>query len=548
MSLTDSQPNPSTDPTLATDVIGEFETIREESTRLSSVSGAIAAMPVTNQVTLQPALTSGTVDNLALARSDVVFRPRQDLFLDRLDRTQKIYRFREDWEIAKQHRVPIKVIEPVPAKLGAPIIVGEFRLWVDPSSNRVYYALTSPRLRHFSLTIRREAVNNTIKITGGTAVLEASVYAEDSPQVLEQYRPLWTKQIATAGYGDRFWSFQRMELRNLQASIEVSPGVFSQPPQITTNSSIGRITALMELSEMGVQIWKSALEARQGIPGLLKIDASSYAEVGASVSLALRGPSTSVVAINLSVLFAKLLETCGPESITNANLQLSTEAKFLVNWHFSLQSVVVNWQPNNGGAPGSYVFDAASSPLSILLTAQDLNTLEVNWNAKVSFKDPSWPPITESGKLRLADNDFTYILKPTAWVQDFMIIVSMLDAAGNAIPSSTSAADLNNRVMGVMNFSAPYLPKRLTEAFETSSQQIRQISFPVLASQPAELELSLVSQRNGRDDFQTRRLRLEENLIFVKVYDNARIEIITTQDRVPESSLESEIFGLLSML
>lgn len=481
------------------------------------------------------------IKTLAIAQPNQValMRPHNDFNDTGIIPIQR-NRFLEDWQVGKIRRRPIKVIEPVP-ELSAALRSGDFWLWADLIDQQAFYSLAVPRLRQFSLTVQKENRNNTTVISGGSAILEVSLFAEEDALAIERYRQIWTDALAQAGHASRTWKFLPLQLRNVQASLELAANHASQAPRITTNSDLGRATFIIDLSELGVQVWKEALEQRRGsaIPGVCRINTTFYAQ---------RRDRVSVQQQDLSVSLSALLANIGSEAIVNANLQLSTEAKIVVEWHSSLQTVTLNWRPNNGAAPGSDVFNAASLPLNILLTAQDLNTLEVDWNAQVSFVDPSWPPVTEGGKLSLTNNNFTHILKPTAWVRDYTLIVWLLDDQGNIITNRASSGDLNNRVMGVMNFSAPYLPKKLTEAFETSSQKIAKVSFPVLPGQPAELELSLVSQRNGRDDFQTRKLSIDENLIAVKVYPNARIEIVTSRDRLPESSIESEMLGLLAEL
>ena len=439
-------------------------------------------------------------------------------------------------------RLPPKyrIIEPIPA-LGDPVRAGDYWLWADAKTVYAFYSLAVPRLRFFSLTVKRESQQGTIEITGGNAVLEVSLStAKDRQAVVEQYS-IWTKQLAKSGKGKRKWQFQPITLSRLEASLQLNPTHISQQPQVTTNRDLATATFLIPLSATGVQIWSNALEQRRGnsIPGMLHLKPTFYARFHNHV-----GAKHQDLSVNLGSLLAPL----GAEVIVNAQLELSAEAKFLVEWHPSLENVVVNWQANNGTPPGNRVFNQDSAPLSILLTANDLNTLEVNWNAKISFQDPQWPPIPETGKLSFANNDFTYILKPSAWVQDFTLIVSLLDAQGNLITSSDSTIDLVNRVFGMLNFVAPYLAKPLVEGFETSSQQIIKASFPVLPGTSPTLSLSILAQRGGKDGMLTRNLRLEENLVVVKVNTQAEVEITTNQDRVMESSFESEMLGVLAAL
>ncbi|MEB3278048.1 MAG: hypothetical protein VKK42_03885 [Lyngbya sp.] len=457
----------------------------------------------------------------------IIKEPIQKPILPKIDRAY-------DYRLVKG----VELIKPVPA-LNDPIRSGDYWLWPDPRNNQVFFSLAVPYLRHFSITIQQESTGGTIKITGGDAILEVNLYADDRSAVKYKYQ--WIKQLAASGYGKRIWDFEPIKWSSLTAALQIDSKYLTQPPQVTKNLGLGMVTFLISLSETGVQIWKNALENSRGdsISGSCVLKPSFYAQFQNRVG----GRPQEI-----SVRLGELLSNLGPEVIVNAQLQLSAEAKFLVDWHDSLENVVINWKANNGTPPGSRVFNQDSSPLSILLTAQDLNTLEVDWNATINFKDPLWPPISEMGKLSFANNNFSYILKPSAWVQDFQLIVSLLDKNGNIISSDSSDIDLNNRVIGMLNFIAPYLDNPLMKAFETSSQQVVKVSFPVKPGQIPKLALSIIAQRGGQDDIVTRELSLEENLVVIKVYSDAKIDIITNQDRVSETSLESEMLEVLAKL
>jgi hypothetical protein len=125
----------------------------------------------------------------------------------------------------------------------------------------------------------------------------------------------------------------------------------------------------------------------------------------------------------------------------------------------------------------------------------------------------------------------------------------LLDQQGNPIPAG-SPDDAANRVQGHLKFTAPYLEggAPLTTAFETSSQSIAKIAFPMPPRQPpGELNLSIFALRGDRTDLKSRVLQPDETLVLVNVWASGRIEIVTTAAE-SGSSFEGEMLELLAAL
>ncbi|MDZ7962158.1 MAG: hypothetical protein RMY34_30520 [Aulosira sp. DedQUE10] len=479
-------------------------------------------------------------------------------------------------------------IDPVPV-VGKPVDIGDFWLFPDIAESRVFFSLAIPRLLNVSLVVQQVNENGTIKITGGTAILNVSAYAQADMNTLELYRQNWTQALAAAGYypgGNQpnptpfprpkppgklppgetppiivkplpqievqaipekikiirsAWQFQPLNLRNLQAELNLPANHVVRSPQFTVSNDVGIVTFLIELSELGVQVWKDALEQRRSntIPGICNITASYYAQLNNRVD---------VKQGNSSVSLGALLANSGPEVISIQNPTISLEAKLIIAGHPTIESVVVEWQPNSGGTPGKNIFTSEGGQLPIQVISDNVNSVEINWNAKVNFRVVDWPLIPDQGKLAFAQNNFADIIKPTAWIRNYDIVMMLLDEQGNVIPSNSTT---DQRVIVTLTFKSPYLQgvPSLSTTFETTSQKIVTVPLPVPNHQvPIELTLNVVAMRGNATQTKTRQLQINESSVIGTINPAAEIEIFTNLDTVSEASLASEMLGLLAML
>ena len=122
---------------------------------------------------------------------------------------------------------------------------------------RAFFATIMPELQSFKLTIRQ---GGTSLKTTGTALFTVSLYAQAVDITLEKHRLEWTDALAAAGYGVRLWKFLPVNLRKLQAFLDLDPQQLRSPIQVAINASEGTATFVVELSSLGAQIWQRALE------------------------------------------------------------------------------------------------------------------------------------------------------------------------------------------------------------------------------------------------------------------------------------------------
>jgi len=443
--------------------------------------------------------------------------------------------------------LPHRTVDPAPS-LAEPVRSGDFLLWADPPRTRAFFALAEPRLQDFNLTVRRERVaegsGTTIRTTGGSAVLDLSVYAEEDLESLERHRSAWTDQLANAGHGRRNWRFEPLTLRNLAGSLDLPSGYAASPPRVASSADSGRAAILVELTPTGAQAWQDAIEENRpgDMQGICRLTARYYAQLGDHIDVrsqdinATLGPLAADAGIDRSSL-----RVMQPE--------VSVEAKFVVAGDDMLEQVALSLSPSGGHEPVSHTFSSSGGIYALALTSDRPQDLALDWTALVHFKPDGWPVVRHSGTMR--NNNWAEMIKPDAWMQPFTLVVMLLDAAGDVIPrGSDEDVDPNNRVYGEVTFTAPYLDGApLRAAFESSSQQMVEMQFPMPPDvPPGEIKLTVMSQRGGAFQMETRVLRPDETSTLVSVMHNAMIQIQTNRDPSSEASLAGQVHGLVSQL
>ena len=109
----------------------------------------------------------------------------------------------------------------------------------------------------------------------------------------------------------------------------------------------------------------------------------------------------------------------------------------------------------------------------------------------------------------------------------------------------------NSRVQAEVSYSAPFLTGGAIRStlFEADNQNIVQVVFPQPPNKPpGRARLSIIAKRKSKMKTANRILKPDETLVLVKVFADARIQIITSDDRVPELSKEGELLARLADL
>jgi hypothetical protein len=433
-------------------------------------------------------------------------------------------------------------IEPAPA-LADPVDVGDFRLWPDDQGGRAFFSLTRPRVLDFSVVVQREVSEGTIKTTGGTATLTLSAYPVVETETLVALHEGWATALVQAGHPAQTWQFQVLNLRNVEASVSLDADHLVREPQITASGEFGLATYVLELSSLGAQIWKDAIERHtaSAIPGACALRTHYYAQLRDRLEVREQTLTGSI---------GSLLGSCGPEVLHVLNPEVTFESRVIVGGHPTIAETIVSWLPSEGHNPETIVFDEFGGQFAARITSQNPKAVTIDWNAQVRFRPAGWPVVSQSGTLSVQDKQLSVVLKPDTWLVDYTISVVLLDANGNVIEDA-DFSDPQTRVQAVLAYQAPFIGggQLRSTLFEGSNQHIVNVAFPQPPDSPPGTTKLTVFATRGESLRQVKRLlKRSESLVAVIVHPDARVEIVTENDPVPELSDESSVLARLAAL
>ena len=475
-------------------------------------------------------------ERVKLNRIDIphpVFRPGlmksvglSSLAIDRIDRRLI------DREILRSDRVPIDKQIPI-QELGIKRAQIKVR--------RAFFATVMPEVQSFHLTIRQGITNLE---TTGTALITISLYAQQSDAILEKRRLEWTDALAAAGYGSRLWKFLPINLQRLEAFLDIDQSQLRSPVQVAVNSGAGTATFLVELSTIGAQVWRQALATRQidQIIGIARFTAKFYARTDERLQI-----REQPFASNL----AALLSNCGPEHMDILSPTLALSTSLIVQSHPFVDSVAVTWQPKQGGEmiQRKFLGNEGGTLMGVILT-DNLRTVEVAWNAQVKYRLPSWSIAVEQGKLSL-DNP-TEIIKPgsSEWVREYTIYTVLMASPTQVATNLAEFEDIE--VEATLSFSAIYLTLPLSTTFQARHLDMTEVPFPVMPGRsPSQVGISVVTRSKSSSAIlasMQRVLKIEEQLLNLKIFRNGQIDVRTSADPIAESSIDGGLFELLGQL
>lgn len=406
---------------------------------------------------------------------------------------------------------------------------------------RAFFATVMPEVQSFHLTIRQGMTN--LESTG-TALITISLYAQQSDAILEKHRLEWSDALASAGYGSRLWKFLPVNLQRLEALLDIDPQQLRSPVQVSVNSGAGTATFLVELSTIGAQVWRQALETRQldQIIGIARFTAKFYARTDGRLQI-----REQPFAANL----AALLSNCGPEHMDILSLTLALSTSLIVQSHAFVDSVAVTWQPKQGGEiiQRNFPGNEGGTLMGVILT-DNLSTAEVAWTAQVKYRLPSWSIAIEQGKLSL-DNP-TEIVKPgsSEWIREYTIYTVFMASPAQLATNLAEFEDIE--VEATLSFSASYLTLPLSTTFQARHLDITEVPFPVIPRQaPSQVGISVVTRSTSSGAIlasMQRVLQIEEQLLNLKIFRNGQIDVCTSIDPIAESSIDGGLFELLGQL
>ncbi|MEP0916566.1 hypothetical protein NC981_07030 [Leptolyngbya sp. DQ-M1] len=403
---------------------------------------------------------------------------------------------------------------------------------------RAFFTTVAPELQSFRLMVQQGQPGQA---TVGTALLTVSLYTKDSAELLETHRLKWTDALTQAGYGARIWKFLPINLQQLQPFLDIDAQQLRSPIQVSTNAGAGTATFLLELSEIGTQIWRQALERRQPeqITGVARFTAKFYARTDDRLQIREQ---------NFSATLATLLSGCGSEHIEILNPTLALTTSILAQRHAFVDSTTVTWDIDRSEHSFSGTEDGV---LTGVITTDNLEGVQVNWKAQVKYRFSSWSIGVQQGKLSLRNS--IGIIKPgsTEWIREFTVYTVMMASPTQVATDLIDFEDLE--VEAVLTFNADYLTLPLATTFKPRHLDVTEVPFPVQPGQaPKQVGITVVVRSKSSDRILAapppRILAPSSSLINLKVFRDGTIDVVTNIDPISESSIDGDLFDLVHNL
>ena len=407
----------------------------------------------------------------------------------------------------------------VPAVQQSPaVVIGNFVLFPDIRARTVSFMLKAPLLVSASVLIERNAEFRTL---GGTVTLVTSLFPNEE---LQTQHGAWTAALASAGVRSTAWRFVPLSINRLTATLDLPETQRSADVRATTSAQQGTATFLAELTPLGAQAWKDALERGSALPGVCRLNAS----------FASRDPQDRP-AVRTQVAHSPvqaLAHGAGPSALHVVNPENEVSAALVVDGHPTLEAVALEMRSSSSAARAE-VFGSEGGTMNLRVASTDLASMEVEWSARVSFHSASWPAVRAGGVLSTSAG-WAELINPASWIRQVSVTMMLIGNDGRVVTEARGS----DRVTGSLDFTADFLEGEsgLQTTFEATSELSTTILTPrPPGTEPGDLKLTVVAFRDGRDDMVVRNLSSDEQWVLVKVYPNARVEITSNLSASSES-------------
>ena len=436
--------------------------------------------------------------------------------------------------ISKLPILTFPVLPPPAPK--TPVQAENIWLWPDAAARTAYYMLSTPVRMEFSVVIEQDP---TFRISGGSATVVVGVFPPSKTQAAIDS---WIAALRRVSIDASAWRFEPLQLNRLDATLEIPAGHTQGAVSTTTNPRLGTATFLLRLTALGAQVWKQALEGGSPPPGVCNLTAWYLAAGGvANIAAQQQQVNATLAALTSGVSAESALRTVNPE--------IGVDASLTVDGDPTIQAISVEMRARNGTVQ-TQTFGAEGGTVTMRLTSNNPRAEQVDWSLRVVFSAASWPPMRVSGTLSQTAG-WADLLVPSSWLRAVSLTTMLIGPDGAVLASR--AADPANRVTGAVDFTAPFLEgaTSLHTGFETSSQETQTVLVPRPPSEPpGTLKLTVFALRDGRDAMVVRNLNPDEEWVLVKVYANARIEILTNRSaeatRDPATAAAAEAMAAIA--
>ncbi|MEO3946565.1 hypothetical protein [Gorillibacterium sp. CAU 1737] len=420
--------------------------------------------------------------------------------------------------------VGIKIIN---AKIVAdhPLQVGDYYFWPTEDNHVMFVCRRIPQIHDFHLVLHKEVIGSTIKITGGSLSYVADIDVSDSEIQLQQFT--WRKGLEELGKIGS--NFEPLDIEIEQHKLEL--------PKETIHTSISMLNFVeINLTESGALMWKEMLEKKHGeqLPGIHQVMITysngyiDFMEEGQPKPRLPLFDERNIFQFNLPASI--YLGQFGPEVITITDPKIENETHVIVSGDPIVEHVIVTLIGSNGLSM-SQTFTSKGGKLSHKWTTDEMQTLEVNWEAVIKYSPKGWPEVKEVGKLSARENKLITMIKPEAWIRKHYLTVLHIDDQGKPLPAVSTQS---YQVYAEFIFTASFIKGDgvMRSTYQMESQKTLEISFPKPPDElEGVLELRVAVFMNNKKNLKIIKLNEDEIMLTAQISPDATILVETNKTK-----------------
>ena len=411
-------------------------------------------------------------------------------------------------------------ISPV-LNTGEVIHAANFTLFPDKKSKKAYFIRSKPILSNCQLIVMKDAFH---KIIGGTLSLGFSVFWEGSAQELLKLEGIWKEILEQGKYRPKNWKFEPLNLNRIESNLEITDLHLVNKPVIVNNADYGTVECYLELSEIGVSLWQKALKENRPelIHGIISVTSFYYSH---------NKKRARVEELQHKELLDNLLGRFGEESVMNLPEAQTTQVHVNVVGDPKVEQTLINYKVSNSLQTATFTLNSDGGNAYIPVSSTNLDTVQLEWSALISYKDSRWPVIKLEGLETISDSLWSIFVKPSSYVKRFKIYFVFFDNQENVISPEEWIAEV---IHGELIVEADYLTSRLIMHFPIErSEQLIDIDFPI---PPEESPKSISIRIFYQGKIFKKNLPLEPELISVEIRPSEDLRILILRDVLVETT------------
>lgn len=412
--------------------------------------------------------------------------------------------------------------------------IDEFLLLPDKKNKKLYYVLSQPQLLNFSLNVYKEEIDGTIKITSGKILLEVEAFAPENQQFIERL-------LITEKNLQEYRNYKVLPLNISMLSGEFLNYSEQEVTEVTVSTNRESASAIVEitLTDIGALAWQEAIRLKKvtNLQGRFLLTLKTITRNGNRT-----GNQTIQIGKNIGLLMRKVTM----EQVTIIHPAISFNTNIIVHRSSFIDNITIDFHPSEGHQPQSATCGSEGGSFAYKITTDNVDKLKINLVYRIIYTNPRWPPVIVRKTLNGSDTDFSDIISPEAWLEQFT--VSVFQTKKNIVQEEIGEELMENRVICQFIYSAPELGLiPINETIEPLVGTVNTIFFPrppETIERTIQMTIFPMANPDGIKFLQYTDSGL--NSIIISAAPGGQLTVSDNLSPLPEQNWENNLIRLLS--